>query len=379
VTRSGSSRLAAFFLCASFASGQILIDTIARGKLRSGVPALGVILGSIQGITKDAAGNILFCEDHVIRRVRTDGTIETVAGIGTSVYGGDASLFWPRSPRFDSNGNLFFINEDNVRIRWIDTSGIVTTLAGTGGVGTLGANGPATAAQIGFSIDLAIDSKGNVYFSQGSPTNQIKLVTADGNLETFAGVAQTGITSDGDTGPAIAAHIRSPGPLSFDGTGNLYVAEPFRIRRVASDGTITKFAGYGTSPAGSGDGGQARNATFLAIAGLAADPRGNVYVADQFPNGHGRIQRIATDGTINTIAGVSSGSTADGPASQAQLTSAFSLFADNSGNVFFADGARLRVLTSQNHRDNRRRLASTGARWCGGPRVLAGCAERNRG
>jgi hypothetical protein len=176
-------------LAAKFVSGQILIDTVAGGKLRSGVPALGVILGSIQGITKDAAGNIVFCEDHVIRRVRTDGTVETVAGTGTSAYGGDggqasaASLFWPRSPRFDSNGNLFFIDEDNFRIRRIEPSGLITTVAGTGQVGTLGANGAATAAQISFAADLAVDRSGSVYLSfEGYYGNQIKRLTPAGRL-----------------------------------------------------------------------------------------------------------------------------------------------------------------------------------------------------
>ena len=66
-------------LCVALAPAQILIDTVAGGKPRSGVPANSVVLGLIEGITKDASGNVVFCEDHVIRRVRVDGTIETIA------------------------------------------------------------------------------------------------------------------------------------------------------------------------------------------------------------------------------------------------------------------------------------------------------------
>jgi hypothetical protein len=221
----------------------------------------------------------------------------------------------------------------------------MTTVAGTGINGSLGEDGPATAAQIDPSIYLTIDGSGNVYFT--SRSNQIKRISPAGTISIYAGVAQLGSNSDGDGGPAVNANIRFPGALSFDGNGNLYIAESTRIRCVSPDGTITKFAGYGTSAAGSGDGGQALNASFVSVNGLAADTVGNVYVADLFPTGCAHVRRISPDGVINTVAGVSAGSTGDGPASQSHLGSAFSLFADGTGNAFFADGARVRVLTAQ--------------------------------
>jgi uncharacterized protein (TIGR03437 family) len=343
-------------LCVALAPAQILIDTVAGGKPRSGVPANDVVLGLIEGITKDASGNVVFCEDHAIRRVRVDGTVETIAGTGVSAYAGDggpasaASFFWPRSPRFDSNGNLYFIDEDNARIRRIDPSAVITTVAGIGQAGSLGASGPAVAAQIGFAADLAIDSSGSVYLSfQGNYGNQIKRLPPGGVLEPYTALDLTGIASDGDGGPAINAHVRTPGPMVFDGAGNLYVGEPYRVRRISPDGIISSFAGNNLPASeGTGDGGQASAATFRAVVSLAADSRGNVFVADQFSSGHGRIRRISPDGTINTVAGVSAGPTTDGPALQTQLNSAYSLFADASGNVLFSDGTRLRMLTSQN-------------------------------
>jgi uncharacterized protein (TIGR03437 family) len=348
-------------LCLGIAPGQMLIDTIAGGKLRSGVPAQEVVLGSMAGIAKDSAGNIVFCEDHLIRRIRVDGTIETVAGTGVSGYGGDGGpasesfLFVPQNPRFDSNGNLFFIDRDNLRIRRIDKSGVVSTVAGTGIEGSLGSDGPATAAQIEFPNDLAVDKSGNVYFTE-SFKNSIRRVTPAGKIETYAGSPHVDFTSDGDGGPAVAAHINQPSALAFDGFGNLYAAEPSRIRRISPDGTITQFAGYGASSPGSGDGGPAIGATFGRIFWLAADSVGNVYVSERFTvserpgtiANRWRIRRISPDGAINTVAGTSTGgSTGDGPALQSQFSFALGLFADESGNVFFVDGARLRVVTKQ--------------------------------
>src|SRR4051812_22066888 len=107
---------------------QIVVDTFAGGKIRSGVPAQAVFLSRVDGITFDSGGNIVFCEPsrNIIRRIRTDGILETIAGNGTTGFSGDggpalaASLNSPVAPRYDSGGNLYFADAGNSRIRRID-------------------------------------------------------------------------------------------------------------------------------------------------------------------------------------------------------------------------------------------------------------------
>jgi len=150
------------------ASAQITINTVAGGVVQSGVSAQNVIFGVIGGVTRDPSGNLVLCDSStsVIRRINTDGTIQTIAGTGIPGYGGDggpatsALLNNPAFPRYDAAGNLYFADITNYRIRRIDTSGVITTVAGTGIEGTLGSSGPATDAQIDSVTDLAIDKAG---------------------------------------------------------------------------------------------------------------------------------------------------------------------------------------------------------------------------
>jgi sugar lactone lactonase YvrE len=155
---------------------QILVDTFAGGKIRSGVPALEVEVADVSGIAWDSAGNVVFSEasTNVIRRIRTDGTIETVAGTGVAGSAGDggpatkALLNGPASPRYDAAGNLYFADNANYRIRRIDPGGTITTVAGDGIRFEQGmdSEGPATIRSLGGIADIAVDGAGNVYFSE---------------------------------------------------------------------------------------------------------------------------------------------------------------------------------------------------------------------
>src|SRR5258707_1234536 len=124
----------------SVAIGQVTIDTVVGGKILSGVPAQNVLLGQINGIARDTAGNTYLCDSqlNIIRRIRPDGIIETIAGTGVSAYSGDggpatnATLFSPRWCSLGPTGNLIFADTVNFAIRLIDAQGIITTIAGTG-------------------------------------------------------------------------------------------------------------------------------------------------------------------------------------------------------------------------------------------------------
>jgi uncharacterized protein (TIGR03437 family) len=352
--------LAALFLFAPLVSSQIVVDTFAGGLIRSGVAAQDVALSNIKGLAWDAPGNLVFCDQsaNVIRRIRLDGVIETVAGNGTTGFSGDggpalqAALNMPANPRLDSNGNLYFIDSGNFRIRRIDKQGIVTTVAGDGVPFFTGMDleGPAIQRSLGRVIDIAVDPAGNVYFTE-SQSDFVRRVTTAGRIEIFAGCSAC---TDGDGGPAAAAKINQPSLLALDGFGNLFLYEgrsPMsHIRRIRPDGTIEKFAGYGEPifTAASDDGRPALDVFFPAdLTAMAADGAGNVYLIQPEAAiplyASPRIRRIDTNGILGTIAGGSIASCSpDGPALPSGIDP-LGLAVDAHDNIAFADGCGISV------------------------------------
>ena len=166
----------------------------------------------------------------------------------------------PPFPRFDAQGNLYFSDTANFRIRRVDSKGVITTIAGSGVPFQTGMDleGPALSRSLDTLGDLAVDPAGNVYFTTAYNSDLIRRVTTGGRIEIFAGIPHPDCPycSDGDNGPARAARI-APGFLAADGKGNLFLSEfttaptsasVTHIRRIAPDGTITRFAGYGPIP-----------------------------------------------------------------------------------------------------------------------------------
>ncbi len=350
------------------ASGQIMIDTFAGGYIPSGVPAQNVAFGIIAGITRDSNGNLVFCDStaNVIRRINADGTIQTLGGVGIPGYNGDggpaagALLNAPAFPTYDAEGNLYFADTVNFRIRRIDFSGNIATVAGTGIQGTLGADGPATQAQISYVVGLAIDQSHNVYFAepdyavngQGNPW-EVRRITPSGQIEMYAGCAAC--PEEVDDVPATQSRFSLVSALASDQAGNLYISDGPHLLRVSSDGIIHHFAGFGApSTTGTGNGGPALNAPPSDFIGLAADSEGDVYTEEVSTvmggNGGFVIRRIGTDGNINVVAGTFTGtSQGDGPALQTELFPNYGsgLTADANGTVTFAEAYNLRQLTTQ--------------------------------
>jgi uncharacterized protein (TIGR03437 family) len=324
-----------------------MIDTFAGGYIPSGVSAQNVGFGIINGVTRDPNGNLVFCDSttNVIRRINADGTIQTIAGIGIPGYGGDggsslsALLNDPEFPNYDSAGNLYFLDFLNYRIRRINTSGIITTVAGTGIPGMLGATGPAAQAQIDFVTGFAIDNAGYIYFAEAFQTN-ISRFTPSGQIEVYA------------VCPTCAQAVQVT--LATDSLGNLYVSDQSHIFLISPDGVTHNFAGFGTpSFSNTGNGGPALNAPPSDFIALVADAAGNLYTEEEDPfvtNSNFVIRKIGTDGVINIVAGTfTGGSDADGPALQTFLVpdAGRGLIADASGTVTFAEGYRIRQLTTQ--------------------------------
>ena len=337
-----------------------MVDTFAGGKIRSGVPAQEVSLTQLAGIAFDPSGSLVLCDQtsNVIRRIRPDGTIETLAGNGTTGFTGDggpalnAALNQPAFPRFDAQSNLYFADTSNYRIRRVDSKGIITTIAGSGVPFQTGMDleGPALSRSIGTIGDMAVDPSGIVYFALASNTGVIRRVAPGGRMEIFAGIPHSDCPycTDGDNGPALAARI-APGFLAADGKGNVYLTESgsvsgTHIRRIGPDGIITRFAGYGPVPINGttvdDDARPALNIFISGVGGMAADGAGNLYYIDPAftsPSPSPRIRRIDTNGIVNTIAGGPAYSASSDGSPLLTAINPFSIAADARGNVAFTD------------------------------------------
>ena len=251
-----------------------------------GGQATAALLNRPAGIAVDAAGYVYVADrqNHRIRRIATDGTIETIAGTGTGGYGGDggpataAQLDEPTGVAVDTAGNVYVADSANHRIRRIGLGGMIETIAGTGTFGHAGDGGPATQARLTFPFDVAVDAGGSVYIAD-TLNQRIRRIDPDGMIETFAGTGVAGFSGDG--GPATDAQVENPSGVAVSAAGYVFVADwaNHRIRRIAPDGTIATFAGTGAQGFG-GDGGPAVEAELLAASGVTVDAMGRVYIAD---------------------------------------------------------------------------------------------------
>jgi hypothetical protein len=271
-------------------SGCVAPACYVGGFSGDGGPATIAEIGGVTGMAIDTAGNIFFADgpNNRIRKVSTAGIITTVAGSGCTYpcaggFSGDggpataALLNHPDAICMDSAGNLYISDEYNYRIRKVNTSGIISTIAGTGYHGYGGDGAPAITA--GFSIllgGIAADLHGNIFISD---SNCVRVVNAAGIISRFAGTYTAGYSGDG--GPATAAQLWRPGGLDADRTGNVYIADQNsdRIRKVNRAGIISTVAGNGTGGY-SGDGMPATAAELAGPADVALDCGGNIFIAD---------------------------------------------------------------------------------------------------
>ncbi|TMB73578.1 MAG: hypothetical protein E6J52_11405, partial [Chloroflexi bacterium] len=318
----------------------------SRGFSGDGGPAAAAQLNNPVGMALDPAGNLYIADNanNRIRKVTSGGTISTYAGSGSFGFSGDggpatdAQLGVPVGVALDPAGNLYIADHDNGRIRKVTSGGTISTYAGSGSRGLSGDGGPATAAQLYSPHGVALDTAGNLYIAD---SNRIRKVTPGGTISTYAGTG-TGPFS-GDGGPATAAQLSSPAGVALDLTGNLYIADDgnYRIRKVTPGGTISTYAGGGSSNF-SGDGGPATAAQLNVPVGVALDPAGNLYIADQ---GNSRIRKVTPGGTISTYAGTDTpGFSGDGgPATAAQLNVPVGVAVDPAGNLYIADSGSSRI------------------------------------
>ena len=351
-------------VCIEQIHGQI-INTIAGNGI-GGFSGDGGLATSAEiiyprGVVLDNIGNLYIVEGSRIRKVDTSGIITTVAGNANSGYFGDGvqatstSLNGQNGVAIDGFGNLYIADAMNWRIRKVDVSGIITTFAGNGTGGYSGDGGLAINAQLGFTQGLTFDSFGNLFLADLG-NNCIRKINTSGIITTVAGNGTSGFSGDG--GLATNAELVNPSDITFDSAGSMYIADlgNQRIRKVDISGIISTVAGNGIAGF-NGDGGQALLAELNNPIGVAVDGLGNLFIADQVNH---RIRMVDASGIITTVAGSGTqGFSGDGGLSaSAELNGPTHVTLDISGNLYIADkdNSRVRLVCSGN---NLRRSEST--------------------
>jgi uncharacterized protein (TIGR03437 family) len=307
-------------------------------------------------VAVDRGGNLFIADsgNQRIRKVSTDGIINTVAGHdiqgNASGDGGPATsarFAQPGAAAVDNAGNIYIA--DNDRVRKVSPTGMITTVAG-GGTGGLGDGGPAISATLDL-VDcnwlcsgMALDHAGNLYLADVK-NGRVRKVSPAGIITTVAGGGQDMTDNEG---PALGAAL-IPTSIAIDVAGNLFIAgylpgndDGTRVRKVSPDGNITTIAGGGSaSPL---NGGVATSVELLDVGGIAVDGSGNLFLTHP---SYQRIHKISPNGMITTVAGGgSSGSGDDGPAINAQLSYyVWGIAVDQSGNLLFTDYNRVRKIS----------------------------------
>ena len=299
-----------------------------------------------EGITVAANGDVYYADpdNNVIRKVTAaTGIITTVAGSGGNGSSGDGGLailakFKNAEGVFVvANGDLYLADTGNHEIRKVTAlTGIVTLVVGSTSPGYSGDGGAATAARLRLPAAIVVAANGDMYIADTGNDAVRKVTAATGIATTYAGTGTTGYTGDG--GAATSARLSGPQGLVLAANGDLYIADTGNnvIRRVtAATGVITTFAGTGTAGF-LGDGGVATSARLNAPESVSISASGELYIADA---GNNRIRRVSTGGTITTVAGTgTAGAAGDGGLpTAAQLNSPHGIAVSTSGTYYISD------------------------------------------
>ena len=345
-----------------------------------------------QGVAVDAAGNVYVADmlDHTVRKVTSSGTTSTLAGMSTFLSAGtaDGTGSAARFRRVTSlamapGGDVYLTDSDSHTIRRVTAAGVVTTVAGSADLsGT--ADGTGSAARFLVPDGIAVDASGNLYVSD-SGNKRLRVITPGTVVTTLAG-GPAGVPGTAN-GTGSAASFTDPRDIAPDFTGNFFVADSDRIRRVTPAGDVTTLtvpvagsndpathysfglaaniagnlyvagnysiirfpgatgagltmAGDEANPSTDGSDGIGSAAHFNRPKGLAADAAGNVYVAD---SGTETIRRISSIGKVVTLGGlVGVSGSADGAGSEARFDFPEAVAVDAAGTVYVGSGTTIR-------------------------------------
>ncbi len=341
------------------------------------IGAINTLPGIGRDLAADAAGDLFLASGAYVYELTSSLAQKTIAGDGAYSFSGDggpansARLNSPVAIALDATGVLYIADQKNLRLRTVDSTGVISTIDGDGTSGA-GDN------ELSFPGGVAVGQSGTVYIADQN-NDRIQVILGSGNIATIAGTGIPGFNGDGL--PGAAAQLFSPGAMAMGPDGTVYFADKGnqRVRALRLDTTITTvaqtpvssvavdtsgnvyiadgpdnkilsidptgrayvIAGTGT-PGFAGDGGSALTAKFNSPGGIAADAHGNLYIAD---TGNNRIRVIGSDGKVRTIAGTGA---ADfdgdgGPALSGVLSGPTGLLVDASSNIWIADTGNNRI------------------------------------
>lgn len=218
----------------------------ASGFSGDGGPATAAEFNTVGGVTQDPSGNFYIADgnNHRIRMVNTSGIISSFAGNGTPGYNGDGGpatakeLNYPVSVSTDASGNVYIGDYFNNRVRMVNTSGVISTYAGNGTGGFSGDGGAAASAELDWPDGIFMDNSGNLFISDEMNV-RIRMVNSSGIISTIAGNGVQGFSGDG--GPATAAEMDNIMGISLDSYGNAYIPDYTndRIRKLTDVTTGT--------------------------------------------------------------------------------------------------------------------------------------------
>ena len=346
---------------AADASGNVYVSDFASNKLRKISPEAVVttLAGSGDSGSSDGAGPVATFQNpvgvaaggaeevyvadslnHAIRKVSPAGVVSTLAGSGAGGgadgTGTAASFSFPTGVAVDGAGTVYVAENWGNRIRKVTSSGVVTTLAGSGDAESV--DGTGTSASFNAPTGLAVDLALNVYVTD-TGGHRIRKVTPAGVVTTLAGSGSPG----GADGTGSAAAFDTPTGIAVDGAGIVYVVDANnRVRKVTSGGVVTTVAGSGSPSSVDGTG---TAASFFYPYGVAADGSGNLWVLEQW---NGKVRKVTSGGVVTTVAGSGKMGNADGTGAAASFAYPQGIAASGSGKVYVADSYNNAIRLGRN-------------------------------
>ncbi len=302
----------------------------ARGASADNVNRLSASFNAPFSITKDVAGNFYVTEygGRKIRKIDPSGAVTTIAGSGgngstDNLNGLLATFSTPVSTAVDTAGNIFVSDQDPSKIRKVSITGAVSTVAGRGGLGFLD-NSNGLLAIFNYTGGISNDNSGNLYVAD-IINNKIRKINSAGAVTTFAGNGSFGSINNSN---GLLSSFGNPYDLVVDRSGNVFVADTysFKIRKITPAGAVSTFAGSGAN--GISDNVNGLLASFASPIAIGIDGSDNLYVVD---NGSNRIRKVSTSGAVTTIAGTGVFGIDD------RFVGPRGITVDASGNVYVAD------------------------------------------